>query len=192
MQLTELLADNTHENWAKQRILDGWKPGNKRNDTTKEHPCLIPYNKLPESEKEYDRNTALEALKVILALGYRIVSPTTRKEYVRQKGVPSELTQFLGQLHDPAPISLVSLLGIWQSRNSEWWGGTSEIFQLLAKRMLDLSEPLFAYDILSESLEHWPNDSKLNRILAHALIKTGETERANNILRQLVKVQNVR
>ena len=35
-------------------------------------PLLIPYDELPESEKEYDRNTALETLKLILKMGYRI------------------------------------------------------------------------------------------------------------------------
>ena len=36
---------------------------------------LVPYSELPESEKEYDRRTALGALKLILALGYRIEKP---------------------------------------------------------------------------------------------------------------------
>ena len=30
------------------------------------------YDALPESEKEYDRTTAMETVKTILALGYRI------------------------------------------------------------------------------------------------------------------------
>ena len=32
----------------------------------------MPYDDLPASEKEYDRNAALETLKAIIALGYRI------------------------------------------------------------------------------------------------------------------------
>lgn len=70
--LTELLARNTHEVWARQRLADGWTHGATRSDDRKEHPCLIPYEDLPESEKEYDRATALEAIRTILALGYRI------------------------------------------------------------------------------------------------------------------------
>jgi hypothetical protein len=70
--LTELLARNTHENWARQRIADGWKHGPRRDDARKEHPSLVPYEELPESEKEYDRRTAMETVKTILALGYRI------------------------------------------------------------------------------------------------------------------------
>jgi len=71
-QLTELLAKNTHENWARRRMADGWRHGPRRDDAKKEHPSLVPYEELPDSEKEYDRTTALETLKAILALGYRI------------------------------------------------------------------------------------------------------------------------
>jgi hypothetical protein len=71
-QLTELLAKNTHNVWAQQRIADGWRYGPKRDDSCKEHPCLVPYEELSDSEKEYDRNTSIETLKAILALGYRI------------------------------------------------------------------------------------------------------------------------
>ncbi len=70
--LLESLARNTHEVWAARRIKDGWTFGSARNDQTKKHPCLIPYAELPETEKAYDRNTAIETLKVVLALGYRI------------------------------------------------------------------------------------------------------------------------
>jgi len=72
LQLTELLAKNTHEVWAAQRLTEGWKYGVTRNDERKEHPCLVAYEDLPESEKEYDRSTAMETLKVIGLLGFRI------------------------------------------------------------------------------------------------------------------------
>lgn len=72
LELTEKIAENVHEVWSQNRIKDGWKYGEVRNDARKETPCLIPYNKLPESEKEYDRNTALETLKLIIKLGYEI------------------------------------------------------------------------------------------------------------------------
>ncbi len=70
--LTEKIAENVHEVWAKGRIEDGWTYGALRNDEKKQTPCLVPYSLLDESEKEYDRNTALETLKLILKLGYKI------------------------------------------------------------------------------------------------------------------------
>lgn len=72
LELGELLARNTHDLWASQRLAEGWRRGPRRDDVSKQHPCLVPYEDLPESEKEFDRRTALETLKVILTMGYRI------------------------------------------------------------------------------------------------------------------------
>ena len=72
LALAEKLAENTHEVWAKERMDQGWCWGPVRSDGKKEHPCLIPYEDLPESEKVYDRNTAMETLKAIVAMGYEI------------------------------------------------------------------------------------------------------------------------
>ena len=73
LKLTELLAENAHDNWARQRLAEGWRYGPERNDERKENPDLVPYGQLPDSEKEYDRSAALETLKAIVSLGYRIV-----------------------------------------------------------------------------------------------------------------------
>lgn len=75
LQLTEILATNTHELWAAQRIAEGWTYGIKRDDALKQHPDLVPYDQLAEGEKVYDRITAMETLKLIVALGYHISKP---------------------------------------------------------------------------------------------------------------------
>jgi len=72
LALSELLAKNTHEVWAAGRIAEGWTYGAKRDNEKKTHPCLVPYEELPESEKEYDRATSLQSLKVMASLGYAI------------------------------------------------------------------------------------------------------------------------
>jgi ryanodine receptor 2 len=71
--LVEALAENVHDTWAKGRMNDGWIYGSERDDTKKHHPCLVPYNQLPDSEKEYDRNTAISTLKFIVKKGYGII-----------------------------------------------------------------------------------------------------------------------
>ncbi len=73
VELTERLAKNVHENWAKGRIQDGWTYGPERVDPVKTTPCLVEYEELPESEREYDRHTAIETIKLILKLGYKII-----------------------------------------------------------------------------------------------------------------------
>ncbi len=70
--LVEQMSKNVHEVWAKTRITQGWTFGEKRNDDLKTHPCLIPYEELPEEEKVYDRNTSIETLKFILKVGFGI------------------------------------------------------------------------------------------------------------------------
>ena len=71
-ELTEQMARNVHEVWARTRIAQGWSYGPERDDATKKHPCLIPYEELPEAEREYDRNTAVETIRLILKLGFKI------------------------------------------------------------------------------------------------------------------------
>jgi len=71
-QLVEQMSKNVHEVWAENRINQGWTYGEKRDDALKHHPCLVPYEDLPEEEKEYDRNTSVETLKFILKQGFII------------------------------------------------------------------------------------------------------------------------
>ena len=72
MQLAEKMAENVHNVWAKTRIMQGWTYGSERDDANKKHPCLIPYNLLPEEEKVFDRNTSIETLKFIINAGFEI------------------------------------------------------------------------------------------------------------------------
>ena len=76
LELAERLAQNTHEVWSSQRLADGWTLGPTRDDATKTHPCLVPYDELPEGEKHYDRRISIETIKMIVALGFRIEPPT--------------------------------------------------------------------------------------------------------------------
>lgn len=71
--LIEEMSKNVHEVWAETRISQGWTYGEERNDAEKKHPCLVPYEELSEEEKEYDRNTSLETLKLIIKLGFKII-----------------------------------------------------------------------------------------------------------------------
>lgn len=70
--LIEQMARNVHEVWAKNRLDQGWTYGEERNDALKHHPCLVPYEDLPEVEKAYDRDTATGTIKLICKLGFKI------------------------------------------------------------------------------------------------------------------------
>lgn len=72
MQLGELIAKNVHEVWAKGRLDEGWTYGDAYSRAEKKTPCLVPYECLPESERDYDRNTAMETLRLITKLGFTV------------------------------------------------------------------------------------------------------------------------
>lgn len=72
MELAEQMARNVHEVWARSRMAQGWTWGPERDDAARRHPCLVPYDELPEIEKEYDRATSQETLRLILKLGFGI------------------------------------------------------------------------------------------------------------------------
>ena len=77
LELTEKIAENVHDVWARGRMNEGWTYGPTRDDSKKENPCLVPYDELPEIEKNYDRNTSGETLKSIYKLGFAITKRAT-------------------------------------------------------------------------------------------------------------------
>lgn len=72
LRLSEKIAENVHEVWAENRMAEGWRYGEKKDEEKKITPFLIPYADLPDSEKEYDRKTAMETLRLVMKMGYAI------------------------------------------------------------------------------------------------------------------------
>ena len=70
--LTEEIAKNIHDVWARKRLDDGWHWGEERSDKYKTHPCLVPYENLPEQEKVYDREIVTATIKMLVVMGYKI------------------------------------------------------------------------------------------------------------------------
>ena len=71
-ELREAIAENIHEVWSAGRMKEGWTYGPERDDKLKKHPDLIPYSDLTESEKQYDRETAMNTIKLVIKLGYEL------------------------------------------------------------------------------------------------------------------------
>jgi class 3 adenylate cyclase/tetratricopeptide (TPR) repeat protein len=168
-RFAELLARNTHDVWARQRVAEGWRWGPERNDDRKEHPDLVPYEELSEGEKEYDRATAVEVLKTILSMGGILQPP-------RQPDPP--------QTPEQSRKSRRGALLKWRSRRIREL--PLDEYQRLAEGMLDLQEPLLAFDIASEGLKNWPTNVRLRQLRALALARRGSPEEAERILSALV------
>lgn len=85
LELQEAIAENAHEVWAETRSSEGWTYGPFRDDEKKQHPDLVPYNLLPESEKEYDRLMAMNTIKLVKKLGWEF----TKKDTTVKKARPA-------------------------------------------------------------------------------------------------------
>lgn len=68
----ERIAKNAHDTWAEQRKLRGWEYGSLFDEENKKHPCMVEYEDLPESEKDMDRATVVQTVKMLIWMGYKI------------------------------------------------------------------------------------------------------------------------
>lgn len=44
----------SHDNWSKTKIAEGWTYGPVKNPDLKEHPCLVPFTRLPREQQAKD------------------------------------------------------------------------------------------------------------------------------------------
>ena len=47
--------EQSHESWLAEKKLTGWKYGEVKNVEKKEHPCFLPYDKLPVEQQLKDQ-----------------------------------------------------------------------------------------------------------------------------------------
>jgi hypothetical protein len=71
----ELLARMEHDGWQEQKRKDGWTYSPVRNDDLREHDLLIPYDRLPEEQKDKDRQAIRDYPDLARLAGFRIVRP---------------------------------------------------------------------------------------------------------------------
>lgn len=185
--LEEELARNAHDNWARLRIAEGWKFGPERNDSRREHPNLVPFDQLPESEKEYDRQTAVQTIRALIAKGYTIqpgASAAASPEAVaRESGQrPADASRLLGTT---AKADLALSLALWRTRDAAMWASEPETYRSLGERILKLGEPLVAYDVIAEGMKIFPRDLRLRQLIALALARSGAAGSANAVLSAL-------
>lgn len=192
--LAERLAKNAHDHWARLRISEGWTHGIQLSEEEMTHPCLVPYHKLSEADKEIDRATSIQSLKSILLFGYEL-----RPIEARKGPVLSELEDKVVQARE-SDNELRDLLALWESRdgNSHPWRHTVGVYQKLGERFLDLGAASLAKEVAQAALEltvernkkqvqPWNHDKRLRLILSMALIRTSSNRQAITILESLLK-----
>jgi hypothetical protein len=70
---TELLARDEHDRWMDEHIKNGWTYGKTRDEVTKRHPCMVPYDELPEEEKEKDRRAVTAIPRILRTVDLGII-----------------------------------------------------------------------------------------------------------------------
>jgi class 3 adenylate cyclase len=182
IRLTEQLASNAHENWAAQRIKDGWKYGPSRDDVRKEHPGLVPYEELPESEREYDRRTAMETVRAIISLGFKLEREDDTGETDASSQFADALEAMLGAVQG---LDLSRLISLWSTRDNAVWEDRPILYSLISRRFLEAGEPLMACDAAREGLKCSPSELRLSQQYALALARSGAARSAQKILQEL-------
>lgn len=179
--LIELLAQNAHDIWAQQRISQGWTYGEKRNDELLEHPDLVPYRKLTESEKEYDRIMSITTLKTIIMFGYTICPQFSHHPHA----LATRFLQFSNRVEGTR--SLRALFQEWKNHSPEEWAQTYHYYSTLSEKVIAMGSPLFALDIIAEAekTENYSQDIRIRQLKALALARSGSPLPAKDILLSL-------
>jgi hypothetical protein len=69
----EVLAQAEHLRWMMSKLNDGWTYGPKTEKAKKRNRCLVPWDQLPEEEKEKDRDLVRGIPQILARAGYAIV-----------------------------------------------------------------------------------------------------------------------
>ncbi|XP_053136342.1 ryanodine receptor 3 isoform X7 [Hemicordylus capensis] len=110
-KIRDKLAENIHELWGMNKIELGWTYGKIRDDNKRQHPCLVEFSKLPETEKNYNLQMSTETLKTLLALGCHVVhiNPGAEDDLKKIK-LPKNYMMSNGYKPAPLDLSEVKLL----------------------------------------------------------------------------------
>ncbi|XP_069162577.1 ryanodine receptor-like [Procambarus clarkii] len=75
-ELVDQLAENTHNIWARERILQGWTYGLNEDPVMHRSPHLVSYGNVDDAIKKANRDTASETIRTLLVYGYILEAPT--------------------------------------------------------------------------------------------------------------------
>jgi class 3 adenylate cyclase len=68
----EVLSRREHDRWADDRKRHGWTYAPTRDNAKKHHPCLVPWEDLPEVEKEKDRAVVRQLAEQVARAKFRV------------------------------------------------------------------------------------------------------------------------
>ncbi|KAK2879234.1 hypothetical protein Q8A67_020025 [Cirrhinus molitorella] len=109
-KVRDRLAENIHELWGMNKIELGWSYGKIREDNKRQHPCLVDFSKLPETERNYNLQMSTETLKTLLALGCHVLQvKVNAEEELKKLKLPKNYMMSNGYKPSPLDLSDVKL-----------------------------------------------------------------------------------
>ncbi|MDA7915944.1 TRAFs-binding domain-containing protein [Verrucomicrobia bacterium] len=182
--LSELFAENSHDVWARERMMMDWTYGKSYSEPEKKHPLLKPFSQLPEVERKFNRQNALETIRTLISLGYRRAPNVSQAMLLDQGERDERAKQVLNQIKNPL-LKMADLRSLWEERIPLIWSQDIQIYRRGVDAALKHGEGFLAFDIADEGLAKFKDDLRLVQLQALALARTGATRRANAILDKL-------
>ncbi|MGH0131347.1 UNVERIFIED_CONTAM: hypothetical protein FKN15_047691 [Acipenser sinensis] len=106
-------AEHSHDKWASEKVVGGWKYGETVDEKLKTHPLLRPYKSLAEKEREIYRWPVRESLKSMLAMGWNI-ERTKEGEAMFQQRESEKLRKISqssqGNGYNPCPLDMSNIV----------------------------------------------------------------------------------
>ena len=127
----------------------------------------------------------MELIKTILAWGYRIESHSSPGPPGGKAMAQDDCAAAQTLIDDLPRADLNKTLELWQTLKAMGAGVPEKVYRNLGQHLLRLGEPLLAYDVVSESLKDRPQDPRLRQLLALALLRSGATRQALDLLQKL-------
>lgn len=176
-QLIETLARNNHDLWAQGRIAEGWRYGPVRDAEKKETPLLVSYDELPDSEKAYDRQNAVETLKSIVHFGGNVEVPAQ---------APRTLDENIAVARQASKTSQSLLAFDVAQEGLTFWPKDSTLIQIKALALARMGSPELARDLLNGLPAAAADDQETAGILARTYkdiwLRTGDGTDLDNAI----------
>ncbi len=186
LKLADAIAQNLHTQQSPDDFSSGWRAGEGYGLAVPAHPDWVPYGESPEQSWQRQRSAIHTILKMSLALGYHIGKLPAATAQSTAPAESPDISFILDALKEPSDLNLTTLLTL-QRETIRLKPRTPKVYRALGESILQLGEPLMAYDVLAEGLKHWPSDLRLRQLLALALARSGSTVAANTLLNTLVE-----
>ncbi|QQE67018.1 hypothetical protein GFS31_37240 [Leptolyngbya sp. BL0902] len=190
VQLAEALSQQDHGRWCNALLHLGWQQGSQVDPVRQTHPHLVPFEALPEEVKTAKRRLFLDNFKIVLAMGYRLAMQASEANPPPGTNTtpspPLQVPQLAGE-NSPANIRLASLVAL-RNELINLQPATPDLHTALGDMLLQQGQPILAYDVVMAGLHRWPDNLRLQQLLALSLARSGATQAANQLLAELVQM----